>query len=356
MKSRLLGIAALLVLALPAASAVAGPRGAFHGGGFRGGNHGGRVIIHGGYGYGGGWFNPYWGYGYPGYYSGYYGRPYGYGYGYGYSGYGGDSNWGAVKTDVDPEEARVYLDGKYIGTADDFDGWPDKLYLRPGHYRVEFRLSGYEPLSLDVDARPGQELKIDNKLRKGGSGLQTQADPPKIEGNVQRYFGKRRRERDRDRDRDNVRPYRRDSNPATEDYGRNQVSVEDEDEDAAAYADASPDRDMDGDRNRSLNAPAPAETSRNNGSAPRPDATVSARPVAADRSRLKISAQPADAAVYLDDRFVGSADELGSMSAGIVVSPGKHTVTISRPGYKDRSAIVQVSSGRTESVDLSLSR
>ncbi len=369
MKKKWLGIAALLILAGPAASAVAAPRGVFHGGGFRG-SHGGRVIIH-----GGGWINPYWGwYGYPGYYSGYYGRPYGYGYsgygypgygysGYGYSGYGADSNWGAVKTDVDPEEARVYLDGKYIGTADDFDGWPDKLYLRPGHYRVEFRLSGYEPLSLDVDARPGQELKIDNKLRKGDSGLRTQADPPKIEGNVQRYFGKRRRERDRDRD--DVRPYRRNGNPAVEDDGRNRVSAEDEDEDAAAYADAGPERDMDVDRNQTLKAPvrapAPAETWRNNSSAPRPsaprpDATVSARPVAADRSRLKISAQPADAAVYLDDRFVGSADELASMSAGIVVSPGKHTVTISRPGYKDRSASVQVSNGRTETVDLSLTR
>ena len=356
MKSRLLGIAALLVLALPAASAVAAPRGAFHSGGFRGGQHGGRVIV-----YGGGWFNPYWGYGYPGFYSGYYGRPYGYGYsGYGYSGYGGDSNWGAVKTDVDPEEARVYLDGKYIGTADDFDGWPDKLYLRAGHYRIEFRLSGYEPLSLDVDARPGQELKIDNKLRKGGSGLQTQADPPKIEGNVQRYFGKRRRERDRDRDRDNVRPYRRHSNPATEDYGRNQVSVEDDDEDGVVYADGSSDQDMDREDNAPPSAPAqtaaPAQTWRNNAALPRPDATVSARPVATDRSRLKISAQPADAAVYLDDRFVGSADELASMDAGIVVSPGKHTVTISRPGYRDRSATVQVSNGRTEKVELSLAR
>lgn len=366
MKSKLFGIAALLVLALPAASALAAPRGNFHGGGgFHGGRGGGRVII-----YGGGFFNPYWGgwYGYPGY-SGYYGygRPAGYGYGYG-GGYGSDSNWGAVKTDVSPEEARVYLDGKYIGTADDFDGWPDKLYLRPGHYRLEFRLSGYEPLSLDVDARPGQELKVDNKLPRGGNGMRSQADPPKIEGNVQRYFGKRRdRNRDRDRDRDNMR-YRRDSNPAVEDYGRNQVSVEDEDEDAPVYAEGGSEQEMDRDQATPAPARAPApqaETWRDNASVPRqrdnasasqPDATVSARPVAGDRSRLKIKAQPADAAVYLDDRFVGSADELASMDAGIVVSPGKHTVTISRPGYKDRSANVSVSNGRTENVDMSLTR
>ncbi|MDQ2977596.1 MAG: PEGA domain-containing protein, partial [Acidobacteriota bacterium] len=74
------------------------------------------------------------------------------------------------------------------------------------------------------------------------------------------------------------------------------------------------------------------------------------------RSRLRITAEPSDAAVYLDDRFVGSADELASMERGIVVSPGKHTVTVSRPGYRDRTSEVQVDAGKTESVKLSLSR
>lgn len=359
MKKKLLGIAALLVLALPAASALAAPRGSFHGGGgFRGGRHGGgRVII-----YGGGFINPYWGwYGYPGYYSGYYGygRPYGYGYGSGYgSGYGADSNWGAVKTDVSPEEARVYLDGKYIGTADDFDGWPDKLYLRPGHYRLEFRLNGYQPLSIDVDSQPGRELKVDNKLARG-NGMTNQADPPKMEGDVQRYFGKRRdRDRDRDRDRNDVRPYRRDT-PGTDGYGRDRVSSDDDaDGDVPAYTDGGSDHegDTDGHADRDRNVAPPAADWRNNKGSARPDATVSARPVRGDRSRLKIKAEPVDAAVYLDDRFVGSADELASMDAGIVISPGKHTVTISRPGYRDRSAEVRVGNGATETVDLSLTR
>ena len=40
--------------------------------------------------------------------------------------------YAVVKTDVSPEEAQVFLDGKYIGTADDFDGMPDYLYLGAG--------------------------------------------------------------------------------------------------------------------------------------------------------------------------------------------------------------------------------
>ena len=75
-------------------------------------------------------------------------------------------DWAVVKTDVSPEEARVFLDGSYIGTADDFDGCPDNLYLKRGHYRLEFRLEGFETKTVDIDARPGTMLKIDDKLKK----------------------------------------------------------------------------------------------------------------------------------------------------------------------------------------------
>jgi hypothetical protein len=111
-----------------------------------------RVFIGGGWGWGWGG----WGWGYPAYYPAY-GYP---GYGYGY----GPAVFARVKTDVDPEEARLYLDGRLIGTADDFDGYPDFLYLRRGHYRLEFRLDGYEPKTIEVDAEPGVTLRFDNKV------------------------------------------------------------------------------------------------------------------------------------------------------------------------------------------------
>ncbi|MDQ2969999.1 MAG: PEGA domain-containing protein, partial [Acidobacteriota bacterium] len=204
MKKKMLLLAAIVALALPAASAFAAPRGGQHSG--RGGFHGGfRSGFRPYYGYYGGSYWAYrWGwYGWPAYY-GYYGY---------YRGPAGaiGANWGSVKTDVSPDEARVYLDGKYIGTADDFDGWPDKLYLRPGHYRLEFRLSGYEPKVVEVDARRGTELKVEDKLRKGPSGVRSETDPPKIEGDVPRFYGKRS-------DRDVARPYGRQDGDADEDF------------------------------------------------------------------------------------------------------------------------------------------
>jgi hypothetical protein len=330
------GAAALLVTA--ASAQAAPPRG---GGGFHRGG-GTRVIITGGF------YSPFWGWGwgYPGYY--------GYGYGYGYpSGYAyRDANWAAVKTDVAPEEARVYLDGKYIGTADDFDGWPDKLYLRPGHYKLEFRLSGYEPKLLDVDARAGQQLKVDDKLHRGGPHAMQQSDPPKLEGNVQRYFGKRR-----GRDgRDGMRPYVGRGNDSR---GNDSYAGSDEEDGPDADWDANSDRDQADAAPRSP-APPPAPAPRNDswrGDRRPADASVSARPESRrDRARLKITVEPSDAVVYIDDRFVGSADEVTSMDRGIVVAPGKHTVTVSRPGYRDKSRDVTVDAGKMENVEISLAR
>lgn len=349
MKHRFMTITAFAAgtLLLMAGSAQAAPHGGGHhgGGGF---HHGGAIVV------GGPWWGWGWGWGYPGYYGYGYG-PYGYyGAGYGYGNH--DGNWGAVKTDVDPEEARVYLDGKYIGAADDFDGWPDKLYLRPGRYRLEFRLSGYEPKVLDVEVHPGQELKIDNKLPHGGTAVSTQADPPRIEGDVQRYFGKRRshdrRPYGRDYEHHGADSRGMDAYPEDQDMGEGNYEGNDD-----AYGDQAPPAQVAPRPQAPAPAPAPSrdESWRNER---RPaDASVSARAESRrDRARLKITAEPSDAVVYVDDRFVGSADEITSMDRGIVVAPGKHTITVSRPGYRDMSREVTVDATKTVTVEMSLVR
>jgi hypothetical protein len=53
---------------------------------------------------------------------------------------------------------------------------------------------------------------------------------------------------------------------------------------------------------------------------------------------------------------VGSADEITSMDRGIVVAPGKHTITVSRPGYRDMSREVTVDATKTITVEMSLVR
>ncbi len=328
--NRLLWILAALILALPAASLTAAPRGYF-------GHGGGRIIVRGG-------FGPYWGWGWP-YWS------YGYGYRYSEAAYGPISNWAAVKTDVAPEEARVYLDGRYIGTADDFDGWPDKLYLRPGRYKLEFRLNGYQPVVIQVDARRGQTLDVDNHLQKGGAGVSTKADPPKMSGNVQRFFGKRR-------DGQPARAYvpDRDTDGSSASMGTSSMGTSSSSSDAAGSSDedgptADAERDRDDARDRDRPPARTDDASHNNAMR-----SMSGRSPRAERSRLVIRVEPADAAVYVDDRFVGTADELASMDKGIVVTPGKHTVTVSRPGYRDNSSDVDVAAGRSETVEVELEK
>jgi hypothetical protein len=73
----------------------------------------------------------------------------------------------AIDTDIHPEEAEVWLDGHYIGIADQFDGFPRYLRVAPGEHRLEFRLEGYRSLVVDLDARTGRLYGLDRWLRQG---------------------------------------------------------------------------------------------------------------------------------------------------------------------------------------------
>jgi hypothetical protein len=75
-------------------------------------------------------------------------------------------NWGYIDTDVEPEEAKIYLDDKYIGIADDYDGYPAYLRVPLGSHKIEFRLEGYEPLSQTLNINPGQFITINFKMMK----------------------------------------------------------------------------------------------------------------------------------------------------------------------------------------------
>ncbi|MFN7975762.1 MAG: hypothetical protein U0166_26045 [Acidobacteriota bacterium] len=81
--------------------------------------------------------------------------------------YEGPPNRGMVDCDVEPEDARVFVDGKEVGEADDFDGYPRYLALRPGHHRVEFRHKGYETLAVDVDMKAGWLFQVEDDMDKG---------------------------------------------------------------------------------------------------------------------------------------------------------------------------------------------
>jgi hypothetical protein len=152
--------------------------------GFGGGYYGGYYDP---FGYGYGYYSPqYRGfYGYSPYgmgmgyglYSGfgwspYFGDPYGdpYGGGYGYGG-GSSSSYGRgeqgnLKLKVKPRSAKVYVDGYFVGTVDEFDGAFQKLALNTGRHKVEVKADGYETAEFDVLINPLQTVTFQGDLKR----------------------------------------------------------------------------------------------------------------------------------------------------------------------------------------------
>ncbi len=116
------------------------------------------------------WYRPYyWGwYGVP-YYDFYwssYDSPYYSGGGYYRDGYRYRET-GSIRTLVDPERTKVYVDGYYAGTVDDFDGMFQRLYVAPGRHDISFKLDGYRTHVVKVFVTADHTVKIRHDMAKG---------------------------------------------------------------------------------------------------------------------------------------------------------------------------------------------
>ena len=150
-----------------------------HYGRYYGGHYSPRFYLYGLYGgglYGYFGYPYYYGYGYS--YPYYYGYPYyrygGYGYGgYGYGGYGNGvyeyDDTGAVRLQVEPDEARVFVDGYYAGIADDFNGGSERLRVPGGRHEIVLKLEGHRTHRIEVYVPVGQTLRIRHRM-VGGTG------------------------------------------------------------------------------------------------------------------------------------------------------------------------------------------
>ena len=128
----------------------------------RGPGGGRRVVVIRGYGgFGSIYFDPFYQYGYP--YD--YGYQYGYPYPpYGYPPYGGryvrDELTSAIRLEVTPRTAEVYVDGYRAGVVDDFDGFLQRLHVRPGEHELVLYLEGYRTVHQRVFLSQGSDQKI----------------------------------------------------------------------------------------------------------------------------------------------------------------------------------------------------
>lgn len=203
---------------------------------------------------------------------------------------------GVVDTDISPEHARVLLDGEIIGTADEFDGYPSYLFLKPGRYTLELTLRGYAPLSLTLEVVEGRFYPLDMKMERiKGEKATPGSDRPKP-GPAGRVFG-----------------------PAV----------------AAAPPAVATGPDLSLRPGLRIEGDAVAES-------PRAGAALD----------LKVT--PVGASVYLDGEFAGIGSELARLQRGLSVTPGAHRIEVMAPGHEPRELAVEVGEGERRQVVVEL--
>lgn len=268
-------------------------------------------------GYYGGYYGPYYGpYGFWPRFWWWYDDPYYYPHPYyGGSDYYGDRDAGALDLDVAPGRTQVYLDGQYIGTVDAFDGWPRYLWLEKGTYDLVFYLDGYKTIARQITVYAGSVIDINDRLEPGESVRPEDLVSKSTERRDERlrYERQRREELERGEDRNG-------------DYGegwRDRVR-----RDRGRYEGEDNGRDRDRDEERSDDS--------------------------SHRGRLRLEVEPGDASVYLDGRFVGTAEELAMMRSGLPVSPGEHKLSIVRPGRRAEERTFTVDAGEDVELEVEL--
>ena len=70
---------------------------------------------------------------------------------------------GGILLKVDPSEARIFVDGYYVGIVNDFDG-SRGLILESGQKTIKIQADGYEDLVIKVRILPGETITYEGKL------------------------------------------------------------------------------------------------------------------------------------------------------------------------------------------------
>lgn len=69
-----------------------------------------------------------------------------------------DPNSGGLSFEISPAGAAVFVDGEYVGTADQFTPTSGPLTVAAGRHHVEIQAQGYQSMVFDADVQAGQVL------------------------------------------------------------------------------------------------------------------------------------------------------------------------------------------------------
>jgi hypothetical protein len=76
---------------------------------------------------------------------------------------GGEAR-GRLQLDVEPEDASVYVDGRFVGTGTDLGMMRGGLPLAPGEHRLAVVRPGHKAQERDFRVEPGKEIRLDVEL------------------------------------------------------------------------------------------------------------------------------------------------------------------------------------------------
>ena len=72
-----------------------------------------------------------------------------------------------VKMSVKPRRSAVFIDERFVGHVDEFDGANQGLLLAPGKHRVKISLPGYQTFESDITLLANQKFELKTELFKG---------------------------------------------------------------------------------------------------------------------------------------------------------------------------------------------
>jgi hypothetical protein len=288
---------------------------------------------------------PYWGFGFG------YGYP-AYGYGYGFYPYSGTyyyQGYGEIRTQVKPDEAQVYLDGDYVGVADDFNSWYQRMNVEPGRHRLVFRLQGFQPYVLTLRVLPGENYNVKHDMIPGDDAL------PESEMRLPPEQRDDRYERDyRDRDYDRNRDYDRRPDYDDDDYDRNGSNGNQYQYGSNGYSgtDGRSSRDDQYDRRKQA-TPSPAPGMEQPGA--EFEIQDQGQP-AGNKSMVTIQVEPKDSTIYVDGTYYGTGDAQNSNQIQVLLSQGTHRLEVVRPGYQTFSKDFEVNESATRNITIQLDK
>jgi hypothetical protein len=89
---------------------------------------------------------------------------------------------GSLRIQVEPKQARVYVNGYLAGTVDDFDGFFQRLSLPAGEQEVTIYLEGFRPVTERLYLAPGTTYRLRHVLERLAPGEPAPPPPAPLAG------------------------------------------------------------------------------------------------------------------------------------------------------------------------------